>query len=144
LNGAVASTWPTAGLARTDDRPALPAVAPASPTTDATLDVRSVHSCTGVRDTAPGEPADAAEFADADVPSETAVPGPAVSDEPTAGRPASALPVDVDPEPLKATVPAVAAPPAATRPASDHATTFIEIRFTSGRFGIFLFLGVTA
>jgi hypothetical protein len=54
------------------------------------------------------------------------------------------LPVDVDPEPLKATVPAVAAPPAATRPASDHATTFIEIRFTSGRFGIFLFLGVTA
>jgi hypothetical protein len=52
--------------------------------------------------------------------------------------------VDVDPELVKATVPAVAAPPAATRPASDHATTFIEIRFTSGRFGIFLFLGVTA
>jgi hypothetical protein len=50
--------------------------------------------------------------------------------------------VDVDPEPLKATVPAVAAPPAATRPASDHATAFIEMRFISGRFGIFLFLGV--
>jgi pyruvate/2-oxoglutarate dehydrogenase complex dihydrolipoamide acyltransferase (E2) component len=52
--------------------------------------------------------------------------------------------VDVDPEPLKATVPAVAAPPAATRPASDHAITLTEIRFASGRFGIFLFLGVTA
>jgi hypothetical protein len=76
------------------------------------------------------------------MPSETAAPGPVVSAEPLAGRPAPVLPVDVDPEPLKATVPAVAAPPAATTPASDHATTFIERRFTSGRFGIFLFLGV--
>jgi hypothetical protein len=54
------------------------------------------------------------------------------------------LPGGVDPELLKATVPAVAAPPAATRPASDQATTFIEIRLAIGRFGIFLFLGVTA
>jgi hypothetical protein len=52
--------------------------------------------------------------------------------------------VAVDPEPLKATVPAVAAPPAATRPASDHATTFIEIRLANGRLGIFLFLEVGA
>ena len=67
---------------------------------------------------------------------------PVVSAEPVAGRPAPVLPVDVDPEPLKATVPAVAAPPATTRPASDHATAFIERRLISGRFGIFLFLGV--
>jgi hypothetical protein len=52
--------------------------------------------------------------------------------------------MDVGPELLKATVPAVAAPPAAARPASDHAATLIEIRFASGRLGIFLFLGIVA
>jgi hypothetical protein len=51
---------------------------------------------------------------------------------------------DVGPELVKATVPAVAAPPAATRPATDHITAFMEISFASGRFGIFLFLGVVA
>jgi pyruvate/2-oxoglutarate dehydrogenase complex dihydrolipoamide acyltransferase (E2) component len=109
---------------------------------DWTLVVRSVHSCTGVRAEASDDPVWADEFAGADT-----LPGP-VPCTPTAGAsalpPAPVLPVDVDPEPLKATVPAVAAPPAATRPASDHAITLIEIRFASGRFGIFLFLGVTA
>jgi pyruvate/2-oxoglutarate dehydrogenase complex dihydrolipoamide acyltransferase (E2) component len=114
--------------------------------TDSTLDVRSVHSCTGVKGAVPDEPSDTDEFVGADRPG-AAAPGPVVvatplSTEPAAGAPAS--PVDGDPELVKATVPAVAAPPAATRPASDHATAFIEIRFISGRFGIFLFLGVAA
>jgi hypothetical protein len=136
--------------------------------TDSTLVVRSVHSCTGVRGKAPGELADADDSddaADADEPAGagtppgTAAPGTAapgavvsgavvsgavVSVEPAAGRPAPALPVGLPvragPGLLNATVPAVAAPPAAIRPASDHATAFIEIRFASGRFGIFLFL----
>jgi pyruvate/2-oxoglutarate dehydrogenase complex dihydrolipoamide acyltransferase (E2) component len=106
-----------------------------------------VHSCIGLRAEAPDDPVEADEFA-ADVLPGSVAPGPVPWTWSAAGAPAlppaPALPVDVDPEPLKATVPAVAAPPAATRPASDHATTFIEIRFTSGRFGIFLFLGVTA
>jgi hypothetical protein len=99
-----------------------------------------VQSRAGVKGTAPGEPADGDELAGAVMPSPAVAPGPGVSTELTAGRAAPALPVDVDPEPLKATVPAVAAPPAATTPASDHATAFIERRFKSGRFGIFLFL----
>jgi hypothetical protein len=111
---------------------------------DSTPDVRSVHSCTAVGDKAPDEPCDAAELAGADTLPEPATPAFAVSTELAAGRPGLVLPSAVDPELLKATVPAVAAPPAATTPANDQATTFIEIRFTSGRFGIFLFLGVGA
>src|SRR6185437_6278245 len=89
--------------------------------TDSTLDVRWPQSWPGVSGRAPEEP-DAADGAAAatgtEVPSAAAVPGAVESAAP------------------------LAAPPAATTPASDHATIFIEIRFASGRFGIFLFLGV--
>jgi hypothetical protein len=103
-----------------------------------------VHSCIGLRGEAPDDPVEADELAGPDMLPGSVVPGPVPWTGAPAGALPPALPADVDPELVKATVPAVAAPPAATRPASDHATTFIEIRFTSGRFGIFLFLGVTA
>jgi hypothetical protein len=100
-----------------------------------------VHSCDAVSGAPPeaAAGAGAAEFA-ADV-SAGAAAG-TVSPEVADWAPVSTLFAGVDPELLKATVPAVAAPPAATKPASDQATAFIERRFKIGRFGIFLFLGV--